>query len=327
VKTPSAPQRSVAAAQRSVNDSDTLADQRMAGVDLNDVALFVRVVDLGSFARTARELRVPTSTVSRAVARLEENVGVTLLQRTPRSVRPTADGQAFYKHAAPGVAAVRVAAQAIESQAGSPRGLLRVTAPNDIGESFLAQVVADFAERQPRIEVELLLTTRVVNLVEEGVDLALRVGPLPDSSLVARKVGEARAALYAAPAYLAAHGTPQSLEALREHACVLFRTAPGETTWQLEGPGGEARQAVRGRIAADDYLFVRAAAVAGAGVALLPELLAAPSVASGALARVLPGHATAGAPLHLLHPAARVVPRKITAFRDFLIQACNLAGR
>jgi DNA-binding transcriptional LysR family regulator len=297
----------------------------MAEVDLNDVAIFVRVVDLGSFARAARELRVPTSTVSRAVARLEENVGATLLQRTPRSVRPTAEGQAFYKGAAPGVAAVRGAAEAVENQAGSPSGRLRVTAPNDLGEAFLGAVVAQFVERHPRMEVELVLTTRVVNLVEECVDVALRAGPLPDSSLVARKLGEARAGLYASPGYIASRGMPATVEALRDHDCILFRAAPGEAVWTLHGPDGETRQTVRGRLAGDDHLFTRAAAVAGAGIGLLPELLAAPSVAARALVRVLPRHATAGAPLHLLHAPSRVVPRKITAFRDFLVGACALA--
>jgi DNA-binding transcriptional LysR family regulator len=298
----------------------------MAEVDLNDVAIFVRVVALGSFAKAAREMRVPTSTVSRAIARLEESVGALLLRRTPRSVRVTAEGRAFYTQVEPAVAAVKGAAHGLEGQANAPQGRLRVTAPNDVGESFLGAVVAAFSATYPLVEVELVLTTRIVDLGEEGVDVALRAGPLPDSSLVARKLMESRAALYASPGYIAKHAAIRSIDALAGHACVLFGVPPGETTWSLTGPNGETRVRVRGRVAGDDYLFVRAAAIGGAGIALLPELLARPGVASGALVRVLPGFGTASASLHIVHVASRVLPRKVVAFRDFVVASCASAA-
>jgi DNA-binding transcriptional LysR family regulator len=293
----------------------------MSAVDLNDVALFVRVVDLGAFAKVARKLGVPTSTVSRAVARLEGSVGAALVQRTSRSLRPTSEGRAFYAQVAPAVVAVRDAARGIEASDRAPRGKLRVTAPNDIGAAFLPDVIVAFTERYPLVEVELLLTARIVNLVEEGVDVGVRAGHLPDSTLVTRRLGEMRAALYAAPSYLVARGAPGTVAELSEHACILFRPSRGEATWKIRGPEGEVAQRVRGRIGADDFLFVRAAVIGGAGIALLPRVLAEPAVADGTLVRVLPEHATVGAPLQLVHPPARVLATKIAAFRDFAVEA------
>jgi DNA-binding transcriptional LysR family regulator len=293
----------------------------MSAVDLNDVAIFVRVVDLGAFAKAAREIGVPTSTVSRAVARLEESVGAPLLQRSSRSLQTTSEGRVFYAQVAPAVTAVRDAARSVEATDRAPRGRLRVTAPNDIGATFLPALVVAFSQRYPLVEVELVLTQRVVSLVEEGFDVAVRAGRLPDSTLVARRLGEMHAGLYAAPSYLAAHGKPATVPDLADHACVLFRPVRGEATWKLRGPEGEVAQRVSGRIGADDFLFVRAAAIAGAGIALLPLILGELAVADGALARVLPEHAMVGAPLQLVHAPARVVAAKIAAFRDFAVEA------
>jgi DNA-binding transcriptional LysR family regulator len=293
----------------------------MSGIDLNDVAVFVRVVDLGAFAKAARELGVPTSTVSRSVARLEAQTGATLLQRTSRSLQTTSEGRAFYAQVSPALAAVQRAARGIEASDPAPRGRLRVTAPNDLGSTFLPEVVIAFTERHPLVEVELVLTTRMVNLIEERVDAALRAGHLPDSSLVARRIGQSYAALYAAPSYLAVHGAPMTVEALAGHTCLLFRPKEGELIWKLHGPEGEVTQRVRGRLGGDDYVFLRAAALAGAGIALLPAFLVGPLLASGALVRVLPQYKLTGVPLQFVHAPARVVAPKITAFRDFVIEA------
>jgi DNA-binding transcriptional LysR family regulator len=196
-----------------------------------------------------------------------------------------------------------------------------VTAPNDLGTICVAEMVVAFQERYPLVDVELVLTGRVVNLVEEGVDLAIRAGPgpLPDSSLVARKLPPMESALYASPSYLAAHGTPASVESLAEHACIPFR-AKGEVDWVLTGPEGEVRQHVRGRISADDMQCIREVAASGGGIALLPRIFAAPLVAEGKLARILHGHISHAGMLHVLYAPSKVVPAKIAAFRDFVIE-------
>ncbi len=293
----------------------------MAPFDLNDVAVFVRVVDLGGFAKAARELRVPTSTVSRAVARLEESVGTRLMQRTTRSVRATAEGRAFYAEVAPAVAALHRAAHGLDAADRAPRGRLRMTAPHDIAITFLADVVVAFTERHPRVAIDLELTGRKVNLVDEGFDLAIRAGKLTDSSLVARRVGDLEADLYASFDYVKAHGAPATPSDLENHACVLFRAKEGLAEWQLQGPDGDEDVTVRGRIAADDFTFVLAAVLARGGIGLMPRILAAHDVEAGRLLRVLPSYGTPGVGLYIVHPSSRNVPGKVAAFRDFVLEA------
>jgi DNA-binding transcriptional LysR family regulator len=289
-------------------------------LDLNDVAVFVRVIDRAGFAKAARELDVPTSTVSRAVARLEDALGTRLVYRNTRNVTPTSEGKAFYAQVSPAVATLRDAAQGASGADLSPRGRLRVTAPNDVGSTFVAAVVTAFVERYPNVAVDVELSTRRVNLVQEGFDVALRAArTLTDSSLVARRVGHIEAELYASSAYARAHGVPATLEDVSEHACVLFRSQDGRAEWSLEGPEGPVRHVVRGRISGDDFLFVRAAVLAGAGIALLPRIVAAEDVAAGRLVRVLPGYTMKGTSLHIVYAATSKVPAKIAAFRDFVV--------
>ncbi len=294
----------------------------MSQLDLNDVAIFVRVVDRAGFAKVARELAVPTSTVSRAVARLEDSLGTRLVHRNTRSVTPTSEGRAFYAEVSPAVASLHAAARGIDGADRSPRGRLRVSAPNDIGSTFLAAVVSAFTARCPNVAVDVELSTRRVNLVEEGFDLALRAAyKLDDSSLVARRVGELEADLYASSQYVAKHGAPASLDALAEHALVLFRAKDGQSEWVLDGPEGVVTRKVRGRISGDDYTFVCGATLGGSGVAVLPRLVAARDVAEGRLVRVLPDYVSRGAALHVVYAAAPKVPAKVAAFRDFVMES------
>lgn len=295
----------------------------MAELDLNDVAMFVRVIEHAGFAKAARVLGVPTSTVSRAVSRLEVAAGLRLVHRNTRNVTATSEGTSFYADVAPLVVALRRAARGVDD-VREARGTLRISAPNDLGATFVAGLVSAFSERHPQVSVKVELSNRTVDLVREGYDLALRASDkLSDSSLVARKAGELEAALYAAPAYIAAFGAPAAPAALNEHRCILFRPEHGEATWRLNGPDGLLEQRVRGRIGGDDYLFVRAVTLAAAGVALLPRMVAAEDVASGRLVRVLPRYTAHGAALYVVYAAARNVPAKIAAFRDLVLQSCR----
>jgi DNA-binding transcriptional LysR family regulator len=293
----------------------------MAEINLDDVAAFVRVVDRGGFAPVARDLKVPTSTVSRAVARLEETLGTRLVQRTTRSVRATAEGRSFYDEVAPAIAALHHAARGVEGTDRLPRGRLRVTAPTDLGPNFLAEAVVEFTRRHPRVEVELVLTGRMVNLVEEGIDVALRAGKLADSSLVAKKLGDSPLEMYASVAYIQARGVPASLEEIDQHDFVNFRPRDGVTRWTLQGPEGEVTRDFRGRIGADDFLSVRSAVLAGGGIGLLARFLVEGCGANEQFVRVLPAYHVVGAPLHVVHASSRNVPARVTAFRDFIIEA------
>ena len=311
----------------------------MRDLDLNDLRVFVRVVDRGGFAAAARELGVPTSTVSRTIARLEQGTGTRLLHRTPRSVHATSEGQAIYASVSEAVGTLERAARELEPATRKPKGVLRVTAPTDIGSVFLADVAVAFTERYPQVQVDLSLTNRAVSLIDEGFDVAVRAAlRLTDSTLVAKKVGDVEHAVYTSPRYLERHGAPATPGELAAHRCIVFRGKNLVKTWRLErahGPSGtqgtQGTKAtvdveVRGIMGGDDFGYVRAATIAGGGVALLPRLVCAKDEAAGRLVRVLPAYSAQGAGLYVLYPSATHVPARVTAFRDFVVGAFEKSG-
>ncbi|HWU88209.1 MAG TPA: LysR family transcriptional regulator [Kofleriaceae bacterium] len=294
----------------------------MKDLDLNELRVFVRVVDRGAFAVAARELRVPTSTVSRTVARLEERTGTRLLQRTPRSVRATSEGHALYASVSEAVGALERAAHALEPATRTPKGILRVTAPTEIDSTFLADVAVTFGERYPLVQIELALTNRAVNLVDEGFDVAVRAaGRLPDSSLVAKKLGDLEHALYASPHYLERHGAPSCPADLGDHRCIVFRAKDLVKTWRLHDDKQAIDVPVRARMGGDDFSYLRAAVVAGGGIALMPRLVCSKDELAGRLVRVLPSFAAKGAGLYVMYPSTAHVPARVTAFRNVVVAA------
>lgn len=293
----------------------------MLTMDLNRVAIFVRVVDDGGFSAAARTLRLPKSSVSRAVALLEEQLGARLLQRSTRRVRLTEAGTAFYERASRGLAGLEEAAAAVADLQGSLRGPIRVTAPVDAGVWVLAPLVARFVALHPGVHIDAVLTGRVVDLVAEGFDFALRAAPLRDAGLVARKLARVESALYAAPAYLARRGTPSRVADLQAHDCILFRPDRGRVTWTLLGPAGEESVEVTGPAGADDFSFVQRLVLAGSGIGLLPSFLCQEAVSGGGLLRLLPDHVGLGGTFHLVYPSARYLPHRAAAFRDFIVAA------
>jgi DNA-binding transcriptional LysR family regulator len=289
-------------------------------MDLNRAAIFVRVVDEGGFTAAARTLHLPKSSVSRAVSLLEEELGARLLQRSTRKIRLTEAGTTFYERASRGIAGVEEAAAAVGDLQASLRGPIRITAPGDAGVWLLAPLVSRFVELHPTVHLDVVLTQRVVDLVAEGVDFALRAGTLRDSSLVARKLGRVEAGLYAAPSYLARRGTPGRVADLARHDCILFRADRGRVTWTLNGPDHEERVEVTGPVAGDDFSFLHRIVLGGTGIGLLPSFLCRAAVDEGGLVRVLPRYAwrTAGS-FHLVYSSARYLPHRAAVFRDFLL--------
>ena len=292
-------------------------------MDLNRVAIFIRVVEARGFTAAARALGLPKSSVSRAVALLEDELGTQLLRRSTRAVTLTEAGSAFYERAARGLEAVAEAREAMVELERQVRGPIRITAPVDAGAWLLGPLASAFLERHPEVQIEAVLTARVVDLVEERIDLALRAGPLGDPALIARRLEPMRAALYAAPSYLEARGHPRDVAALAQHRCVAFRGQRGGATWALEGPEGEVSVHVGSSLQADDYAFVCTAVMAGAGIGLLPEFLANEN--RGRLVPVLPAYSAAGAALHLVYPSGPYLPRRVALLRDFLVE--SLGGR
>jgi DNA-binding transcriptional LysR family regulator len=290
-------------------------------VDLNRVAVFLRVVELQSFTAAAESLGLPKSSVSRSVARLEESLGVQLLQRTTRAVQLTESGRVYFEQASRALSTLEEAHQTLSQLEGRPQGAVRITAPVDLGARVLAELAARFTRRTPGITLEFLLTGRLVNLVDEGVDLAVRAGALRDSSLISRRVNRLEPWLFASPAYLDARGTPTAVEQLAEHDCVLFRPRRGHVEWRLSGPEGTIGVTVRGPVAGDDFTFLREAVLGGAGVGLLPALHCEQDLARGRLVRLLSPYTGPPAPLHVVWPAARHVPKRVVLVREWLVKA------
>lgn len=289
--------------------------------NLDEIAAFLSVVEAGGFSAAGERLAVPKSTVSRRVSRLEEKLGARLLQRTTRRVRLTDLGRAYHDRVARAVATMDEAAQSIRDLQDVPRGHLRITAPVDLGDEVLPALLVDFLRLYPEITVDLELTGRTIDLVAEGFDLAVRAsGALADSSLVARRVSESPIALFASPEYVARRGLPESVEALEAHEFVLFRSAGGRERIRLRCPEGEREVGVRSVLAANDFLFIRNAVVAGLGIGFLPTFLCVCDLRAGRLVPILPGNVIGEAQLYVVYPSARLLSAKTRALRDFLLE-------
>ncbi len=289
---------------------------------LDEIAVFVQVVEAGSFTAAARKRAVPKSTLSRGVARLEDALRTPLLQRTARKVALTDAGRVFFDRVAPHVAGLRDAAVVAGEREEQPRGTLRITAPVDIGEALLADVFTRFSAKYPYVRLDVDLSARTANLVEEGFDVAIRASQkLKDSSLVARKLTETETHLFAAQSYLARKPAPRTPEELTQHDCVLFRPVDGRSEWRLQHDGVEKAIEVGGRLGGNEFHFVRSMLRAGAGIGPLPWFFAAGDIADGRLVRVLPEWSWNSGSIYIVYPGARHIPKKVTAFRDFLIES------
>lgn len=282
---------------------------------LNEAAVFVKVVQAGSFSAAARLLGLPTSTVSTRVARLERRLGVTLLQRTTRRLRLTDAGELYFLHASTGLGHMRDAEAAVTESTGAPKGLLRVTAPADLGDHILAEIIGRMRRQCPQVNVDLVLMDRYVDLVAEGVDVAIRTGDLKDSTLVAKNVGIARWAPFASPAYLEAAPPLDSPQALRHHRCLQF-TPLGKDAWTLSSAGGSVTVPMPGQVMVNDVGVIRSLALAGEGVALLPLYLCRQARHRDRLLRVLPEWQAKADPIHIVYPRQRFVAPKLRAFAD-----------
>lgn len=287
-------------------------------LDLDAVSVFAQVVESGSFAAAARDLGLSRSSVSKQVGRLEEELGARLLNRTTRRVSLTEAGRTFYRGGLDALAAAEAAQAAVSRLTQAPRGRLRVSAPVSFSVRHLAPLVAGFLARYPEITLDLALSDRRVDLVEEGFDLAIRIGVLDDSSLIARKLAPSPLLLCAAPAYLAQRGTPGEPADLAGHDCLLYSHEEGAVRWRFHGPAGERRVRVTGRLRADNGDLLRRAARDGAGIALLPRFIAGADIDAGALTRLLPQwDCPSASAVYAVYPSRQISP-KVRVWIDHL---------
>ena len=279
-----------------------------------DVLAFVRVVETGAFARAAERMGIAKSILSRRVARLEEQLGAKLLTRTAQGASPTDIGQAYYGRASNILADLEAAQEVVAKAVTQVAGPVRLTAPLSFGTAYLAPALADFAALYPRVELDVSFEDHLVDLVGGGFDLAVRMGALEDSSLIARRIAPARRVVVASPAYLDSRGRPEQPRDLSDHDILLYR----QEHWRFRVGGKWETVRVRPRLRANNGEMLRAAAVAGLGICILPTFIASPALQAGELEIVLQDHPLPIGGLHAVMPPGRAVTARVRALVDFL---------
>jgi DNA-binding transcriptional LysR family regulator len=287
----------------------------------DQMRVFAAVVDAGSFAAAAQALGLSRPGVSRHVAELESRLGVRLIQRTTRRLAPTAEGQLFHARVRDLLAGMDEAEAEISARKAQPSGLLRVNVPVTFGILHLAPLWGRFRARHPQVSFEVTLSDRIVDLVDEGYDAAVRIARLPDSSLVSRQLASTRIVACASPAYLRRRGRPKTPQDLREHAVVAYSYWAQRDEWAFHGPDGEARVQTRPVMRTNNGDTCRAAALAGQGIVLQPTFLVGPDLAEGRLVELLPGYSAGELGIFAVYPTRKHVLPKTRALIDFLADA------
>lgn len=293
-----------------------------AGETLSDIAVFVSVVKHGSFTAAADQLETSKSQVSKCINRLEAALGARLLHRTTRRLRLTEAGAALYESSASALSAIEDAQLAVSNLQGAPRGVLKVSASITFGVLQLLPVVREVSEHYPELGIELVLEDRHVDLVREGIDLAVRItGDPPDSAMIYRKLAANRQVVCAAPAYLAKHGTPRTLQDLAAHDCIAHTQRATPRTWTFATPdGGQASVQINGRLAISTALGVRQAALDGLGIAELNSYIVGEAIQSGRLVRVLEDYTPKELSIYAVYPQRRYLAPKVRVFIDAMLK-------
>ena len=285
-------------------------------MNLNDVSLFIRIVETGSFTSAADSLGIQKSTISRRIAQLEDDLGVRVLQRTTRQLKLTDDGEELFARCQPLINELDTAKDHLSATQNNPRGRLRITMPSELGVFMMNEVVGTFMKRYPQIMLEIELSTRLIDLIEEGIDLAIRVGELADSSLIARRVASVSRGLYASPAYLAKHGTPKTPDDLQNHECYGILKAIEH--WEFDN-WDEAVE-VTGHLKANSISFIRELLLQDMGIARMPRVFCRNSVQDGDLVEILSEYSPPPIEVNALYPSRRHLNPKVRLFIDHMME-------
>jgi LysR family transcriptional regulator for bpeEF and oprC len=280
--------------------------------------MFMRIVETGRFSAAARELGVTQSTASKLIAGLEEHLKIRLLHRSSRSLSLTEEGQAYYEATARVLAEIEAAEGQARGRKAAPSGTLSVTLSAGFGRLLVVPLLPQFFEHYPDLSIDIVVSDRFADLVEEGLDLAIRIGQLADSSLIARRLGTSHFVTLASPLYLAERGEPQTPQDLHSHACVAFTFEGSPRHWRFNSAEGLVTIRPKARVRANDAENIRAAVLAGLGISNVPSWLFAKELTSGAVKAVLKEHPSPGLPIQALYPGSRNTSLKVRVFIDFL---------
>ena len=287
----------------------------------SDMMAFVRAVELGGFSVAAREMGLTPSAISKLVTRLEDRLGVRLLNRTTRRLALTPEGEAYFHRSQRILSDIDEAENEVARFRAQPKGLLRINVGTAFGMHQLAPALPDFLARHPEMQVELTLTDRVVDLIEEGADLGIRLGTLVDSSLVARRICEVERVVCAAPSYLARHGTPRKAEDLLAHNCLSMTHAPALRRWPFAARDGVKHVEVSGNASASSAEALLQLAILGLGVIRLSDVIVGEALRDGRLVALLEDiHHREPVPLHAVYPQGRHRSPRVAAMVDFLVE-------
>jgi DNA-binding transcriptional LysR family regulator len=287
---------------------------------LSAMATYVRVVEAGSFAAAAQRLALSPAMVSRHVQALEQHLGTRLLNRTTRRLSLTEAGAAYFERCRQLLRELEEMDLSVAAQVQQPRGVLRVNAPVVFGTRHLARLLAQYEARHPEVAIDLSLTDRFIDLVEEGADLAVRIGALTDSTLVARRLCPARIVLCAAPSYLERYGTPRSIDDLQRHNCLGYSYTRGGTEWEFQTAAGPVVVPIRGSLRANHGEVLCQAAIDGLGIALQPTFIAGDALRDGRLRQVLPQAQVTELSAYAVFPSRKYLSAKVRTFVDFLAE-------
>jgi DNA-binding transcriptional LysR family regulator len=286
--------------------------------DLNDIAIFVKVAQFESFSRAAHALGMPVSTVSRRVADLEQQLGVTLLQRTTRKLTLTVPGQDYFHQCHEPLEVLADAERVLTQTQKKPEGILRITAPVVLREPEFLGFISTFLDNYPRIKIDLVITNDFLNLVGQNIDMGIRFGDLEDSSLISRKLGDTVRYLVATPSYLEGRRLPEKPEDLSMHQCVLMNGKNCETKWDLVNGKKQVSVQVSGAVSSRDFNSVSYFTHNGHGIGLLPFNYCNDLLADGRLQRVLPKWRSPLIPVHALYPTRKFLPARLRVFLEAL---------
>ena len=290
--------------------------------ELSNLQLFVRVVEEGSFSAAARFLGITPSSVSRQVSQLEKELDARLFHRTTRKQSLTETGEIYFQHARRIVADLDEARLAVNRLTDTPTGSLHITAEADFAVAFIAPTLPDFLDRYPAVQIRLFMTSGQMDLIDGGIDLAIRVGHLEDSSLIARKIATSRSLLCASPAYLETHGTPTHPSELTTHSCLSFRVKPGKNCWSFKLAQDTVDVPISGRLNTNSLTFLRSIALASRGIIMIPTWMVRDELRLGHLVPVLEGFSLepSSTPINAVFANNRHLAPKVRAFVDFIAE-------